>query len=141
MSELIHIVYVSTSTHDLSQLELDELLKSIRAKNKKNNITGLLLYNDGMFIQVIEGDVKRIIDLFELVKSDARHKNIVELLKEPIKKRSFPDWSMGFKRITNEDLKSIHGFSNFMSEDTDWEPDPGIAEQVLFLLNSFRKYT
>jgi len=141
MSELIHIVYVSTSTHDLSELELDDLLKGIRAKNKRNDITGLLLYNDGMFIQVIEGEIKRIIDLFDLVKSDSRHKNIVQILKEPIQKRSFPDWSMGFKRITNEDLESIQGFSTFMSDDTEWVPNPDIAEQVLYLLNSFRKYT
>ena len=141
MSNLIHIVYISISHRDLSEKELSDFLRDIRAKNKKNNVTGLLLYNEGSFIQVIEGKKKTIQTLFKLVKNDKRHTNIIELLIEPIMERSFPDWSMGFKLINNKDLEQIPGFSGLMNEEHNSKALAGIAKQVVMLLNSFRQYT
>ncbi|MRT94477.1 BLUF domain-containing protein [Ancylomarina sp. 16SWW S1-10-2] len=141
MSNLIHIVYISISHRDLSEKELSDFLLDIRAKNKKLDITGLLLYNEGSFIQVIEGEKEAIQTLFKLVKNDKRHTNIIELLTEPIAERSFPDWSMGFKVINSKDLEKIPGFSGLMNEELDSKALPGIAKQVVKLLNSFRQYT
>ncbi|PKQ63944.1 hypothetical protein BZG02_07995 [Labilibaculum filiforme] len=141
MSKLIHIVYISISHRDLSEKELSDFLREIRAKNKKLNITGLLLYKDGSFIQVIEGEEETLQTLFKQVKNDSRHTNIIELLTEPITERSFPDWSMGFRVVETKDLEKIRGFSALMNEEHDSEVLPGIADQVLMLLNSFRHYT
>ena len=141
MSNLIHIVYISISHRDLSEKELSDFLLDIRAKNKKLDITGLLLYNEGSFIQVIEGEKETIQTLFKLVKNDKRHTNIIELLTEPIVERSFPDWSMGFKVINSKNLEKIPGFSELMNEKLDSKALPGIAKQVVELLNSFRQYT
>jgi len=141
MKDLIHIVYVSFSSEELSEAELQSLLKEVRSKNEQQQVTGLLLHNDGSFIQVIEGRQQTIQELFERIKKDSRHTNVVKLLEEPIKKRAFPDWSMGFRKISPEQSSAIPGFSNFMHEDNPVKTIQGSTRQVVYLLNSFRMYT
>ena len=141
MKDLIHIVYVSFSNEELSEKDLETLLQEIRSKNEQQQVTGLLLYNDGSFIQVIEGSQQTIRDLFNRIRGDERHTNVVKLLEEPIKTRAFPDWSMGFRKISSEQSSAIPGFSNFMHEPNPVKTIQGSTRQVVYLLNSFRKYT
>ena len=141
MKDLIHIVYVSFSNEELSEKDLETLLQEIRSKNEQQQVTGLLLYNDGSFIQVIEGSQQTIRDLFNRIRGDERHTNVVKLLEEPIKTRAFPDWSMGFRKISSEQSSAIPGFSNFMHEQNPVKTIQGSTRQVVYLLNSFRKYT
>lgn len=141
MSDLIHIVYVSFSSKEMSEDEIIELLSEIRVKNEKQNVTGLLLHNNESFIQVIEGERNTINRLFEKIKSDPRHDNIVKLLDEPIHSRAFPDWSMGFQEITSAETANIPGFSRFLISE---EPEKEIEKakpKVIDLLFKFKKYT
>ncbi len=140
MEELIHIVYASFSDKNLSEKELNKLLKDIRIKNKKQNVTGLLLYNDGAFIQVIEGESDIIHNLYKIIKKDKRHTNIVKLLDEPISERAFPDWSMGFRKINRKQSAGIKGFSDFMVIDEPEKTLKGSKKEVMQLLNGFRKH-
>ena len=141
MKDLIHIVYVSFSNEELSEKDLETLLQEIRSKNEQQQVTGLLLYNDGSFIQVIEGSQQTIRDLFNRIRGDERHTNVVKLLEEPIKTRALSDWSMGFRKINSEQSSAIPGFSNFMHEQNPVKTIQGSTRQVVYLLNSFRKYT
>lgn len=141
MPDLIHIVYLSYSEKELSESELNGFLATIRRKNEIQNITGLLLYNDEAFIQVIEGKREIINNLFDIISKDSRHSNIVKLLEEPITKRAFPDWSMGFRKINKEQNMQLPGFSDFMQNkhsEIDYEE---CATAVRHLLYSFRKHT
>ncbi|HKL09442.1 MAG TPA: BLUF domain-containing protein [Bacteroidales bacterium] len=140
MQELIHIVYVSFSSTNLSEEDLESLLKEIRIKNKEQQITGLLLYNSESFIQVIEGPKDNIHNLFEIISNDSRHVGIVKILEETIKTRSFPDWSMGYRRFSDKESKQIPGFSNFMNSRNP-ENIEGSTHKVIFLLNSFKVYS
>ena len=141
MSDLIHIVYVSVSSERLSEKYLDDFLSAIRKRNKQRRVTGLLLYNDEFFIQVIEGSKETIHNLFEIIKNDSRHSNIVKLLEESIESRSFPDWSMGYRKINQTQTDRIPGFSNCMQTDQPDEIISGTTEELMYLLNSFRKHT
>jgi len=49
------ISYVSTATKDLKQNEIEKILYSSEKQNNIDNITGLLLFSEGNFFQVIEG--------------------------------------------------------------------------------------
>ena len=141
MSDLIHIVYVSFSSTEMSEDEIIELLAEVRAKNKKQHVTGLLLHNNESFIQVIEGEKNTINRLYEKIKTDPRHENIVKLLEEPIHSRAFPDWSMGFQEISSAETAAIPGFSKFMISE---EPEKEIEKarpKVMDLLFKFKKYT
>lgn len=90
------IVYISTATRLMSVPELEEILRRSRQCNGEQGVTGLLLYSDGAFAQCIEGNLESVDATYARIKTSSQHRNITELLNEPIQARSFPDWQMGF---------------------------------------------
>ena len=109
---LIQLIYCSVASHIFSHEELSGLLRFARQKNAKEDITGMLLYAEGSFFQVLEGEEKKIRLLFEKIEKDRRHHSITIIIQEPIAERSFGDWTMGYADITHEDLDTIIGANN-----------------------------
>jgi len=107
------IIYLSSSREYLSPEQINELLIQSRKNNLKNNITGVLLYFDGDFLQVLEGPKKEILDLFETIKKDKRHSQIFSVLNKEIKEKHFPEWNMGFASSNYEKLRTLPSFENF----------------------------
>jgi hypothetical protein len=105
-----YIVYVSTAKRLLSEKELIGLLKVSRTNNKKYNVTGILLYCQGTFMQVLEGDKNSIDQIYKAIELDQKHKNVIKLASGISKKRNFPDWPMAFASVTPETLQEIEGF-------------------------------
>jgi hypothetical protein len=105
-----YIVYVSTAEMLMSDDELLDLLKVSRAKNKKYKVTGMLLYCQGTFMQVLEGEKHSVELIYQAIELDTRHKNIIKLASGTIKKRNFPDWSMAFASVNSETLQEMEGF-------------------------------
>lgn len=101
------VIYLSSATKPLSDEEISLLLTVSRKRNLENNITGLLLYADGNFIQIIEGNEVDVNLLFDKIQKDSRHKNVITVVNEKIKKRSFSDWSMGYS-IVNPEFIALH---------------------------------
>ena len=63
--------------------------------NQKVNITGLLVYFEKMFFQIIEGDDQDVDQLFAKIWKDPRHEDILRLKTEyEVSERLFPTWSM-----------------------------------------------
>lgn len=110
------IIYLSTAIKMMSEKELNLLLEQSRSFNLKNNITGVLLYMDGDFIQVLEGEKEVITSLFDNIKKDNRHKGIICVFDSTIKKKQFPDWSMGFEKIKYDELRKTKGFESIDKE-------------------------
>lgn len=90
------IVYVSVAVRALYEDELIELLTTSRERNHREGFTGVLLYSNGRFIQCIEGPAAPLQKLFADIRADARHKNVTELVNEPIDGRDFGSWTMGY---------------------------------------------
>lgn len=106
----MQLIYHSTASELMSERSLEQLLTKSRENNKANNISGMLIYDDGSFIQVIEGSEKDLNLLLAKLYKDTRHKNFVEMNREYIEKRDFAEWSMGFrhsKDLNEEAFTSI----------------------------------
>ncbi|WP_320826650.1 BLUF domain-containing protein [Reinekea sp.] len=112
MNTLCQLIYVSSTTEILNEETLSFFLESFRSNNKEHDITGLLLYNDGNIMQVIEGRQDNIDHLFGNIEKDKRHTGIILLVKENILKREFSDWAMSFRNISGV---MIDASSDFMS--------------------------
>lgn len=112
------IIYLSASTKELSIEEINALLLQSRKFNAENNITGVLLYIDGDFLQVIEGSEEVTKRLFEKIKKDKRHKGIITVYNDRFLEKQFPDWSMGFGLIDYKKLEKTPGFENFVKKET-----------------------
>lgn len=91
---LLVIVYVSSAVPMLSRRSLARLLARSRAYNQAHDITGVLLYHDGCFMQALEGPPIAVEDLFDRIKRDPRHRGVIELCREPAGQREFPFWPM-----------------------------------------------
>ena len=133
MDQLIQFSYVSSAIPLFTQQQLLDLLEVARKANFEHRITGLLLYRDGNFVQVIEGMQQEIEQLISNLMQDQRHTGIIQIFKEPILNRDFPDWSMGFENISG---KEIEGVSNFLSATAKDQLSPGMAKSLLL---SFKK--
>ena len=107
------IIYFSSSKKYLNPEEISELLSKSRENNLKNNITGVLLYFNGDFLQVIEGPKVALLELFEDIKKDERHTGILTVFNKNIKERHFPNWNMGFSYTDYEKLRKLSGIENF----------------------------
>ncbi len=113
MSHLIHLIYCSSAKHAFSRSELSVLLINARRKNAQRGITGILLYSDGSFFQVLEGERDNVDMLFKIISGDERHKNVTVIIRESIAKRAFGDWTMGYSDFTAEEADSIIGTNDF----------------------------
>jgi hypothetical protein len=96
--------------------ELKALLNKSRTNNSSLGITGMLLYLDPFFIQVLEGDETVINKAFDTIKKDPRHYKVSIIYKKLIPQRLFPDWTMGFNKITREIIEKIEGHSDFLQK-------------------------
>lgn len=113
MAPLIHLIYTSVAKRAFSSTELEALLEKSRTANERANLTGMLLYSEGNFFQVVEGSREEIDKLHARLVADSRHAQLTVIVKEPIAKRSFGSWSMGFSSATPEELARIPGFNDF----------------------------
>lgn len=96
---MIRLIYVSTATSLPTESELTQLLEQARSRNLRQNITGMLLYDSATYMQVLEGKKADVIDVFNSISKDPRNTAVLELLREPISGRDFPNWQMGFKKL------------------------------------------
>jgi hypothetical protein len=129
------IIYLSSATHILEKEEINFLLKQSYSYNLENNITGILLYIDGDFIQVLEGSETTICSLFEKIKKDKRHKGLICVNNNSILQRQFRDWVMGYYSGSYQNLRKLHGFENFNKEELFNYKD----HMVTVFLNTFMK--
>ena len=123
--ELLQIIYVSTAVRPMSTGDLVSLLLKARIRNERMGITGMLLYREGRFIEVLEGEKANVERIFADIEQDGRHKSVDVLRSEPVPFRSFPNWSMGFEGF---DSTSVPAFSGFLEQDA--RPDYFDEESV-----------
>ena len=107
---MIQLIYISSAASWPTEQGLLDLLETARARNHDHNVTGMLVYDNAMFMQVLEGDEKDVREIYQLICNDPRHNGIVKLSEQPIQARDFSDWSMGFKRLSDCNPDDIPGF-------------------------------
>lgn len=97
--DVLTIVYVSAATRQLSEEALAALLMQARANNARHGVTGVLLYNDGNFMQLLQGPEDAVRNIFAAIKADARHHMVISIVDETGLPREFADWSMACGRL------------------------------------------
>lgn len=108
------ICYISNATTLLDEFELRKLFNFCRVENKHRGITGILIYKEGTFIQLLEGDESEISSLFEYIILDSRHNQITKVLDRSIKQNIFKDYKTGFGSFFND--FELHDLDDFIEE-------------------------
>lgn len=131
---MFSLVYVSSAKELFSDDDLKALLQQSRDNNTRVSVTGMLLYKDGNFMQLLEGLEETVMSLYAKIERDPRHRGVLILLRREIRERAFPDWSMGFKNLDDASLEQIPGYSPFMNEPltaAGFQADPARAQSLL----------
>ena len=94
--DLVELSYLSEAISDMSFLGLMRLLESARAFNQQNGISGILLYDNQQFGQIIEGERANVMKVWKRIQEDKRHHRVELLEIREISERSFPEWLLRF---------------------------------------------
>jgi hypothetical protein len=113
---MIQLAYVSTATRLMSSEDLAQLLEQSRDFNAANDVTGMLLYKDRSFLQVLEGSEAVLMPLYDRIRRDRRHEKVKTLFMTDVPARDFGEWSMGFKNLDGSDLTALPGYCDFMED-------------------------
>jgi hypothetical protein len=107
---MYQLIYTSQATIPFTQEALKKLLKQSKQWNEQVGITGVLLYNDEQFVQVLEGSIEAVSDLFGKLLRDLRHHNVMRLASGRIAARRFGEWSMSFHAVESAQMARVRGY-------------------------------
>ncbi|WP_170315530.1 BLUF domain-containing protein [Nakamurella deserti] len=106
------IIYCSQATYDIAPDELVALLDVCRRNNAQAGLSGMLLYSNQSFLQVLEGEPDALSAAYGRIAADERHTNLRLLADAPTSAALFPDWTMGFEHVDDEELADeVDGFT------------------------------
>jgi hypothetical protein len=132
-----HLVYASAASVGFQLSDLEDILRVVRARNARDGISGILLFEGQSFLQVLEGPRFRLDALFEKIRDDPRHTRAVLLSCESIDQRSFADWTMGYTRVALGELQDATGVNDFFADVSSFaDLDSARVERVLELFRS-----
>lgn len=108
--KIYHLSYVSTGCDCLKYENIKSILESSNQNNKENGITGILVYCNKHFFQILEGEENSVKELYETIAIDSRHDNVIKIHEGIIENRNFANWSMAFKSY-NKELSCLDDFN------------------------------
>jgi Sensors of blue-light using FAD len=132
-------VYCSRAAEDVDETEVGRIVEAAQRRNLARGITGVLVFGNGVFFQLIEGPSAQIQKLIASLHCDPRHYDVVSLdWSKERRERLYPNWEM--ERVTADDIRAVLKDALDSSEDKDsaaglrrilehldWEPLDAIA--------------
>lgn len=88
------LTYQSVATAAPRANDLELLASRARARNRSLDVTGMLLFEDGCFLQTLEGPPVAVAELWSVIQRDARHCRLEVLSEHMTAARLFSGWDM-----------------------------------------------
>ena len=98
------LIYSSEATPGLAAAELEEMLAESRVRNRVYGITGVLLFVEGAFLQILEGEKDDVLGLMERIERDPRHRGVKVFYEQEVDERAFASWSMAYLSPSAEEV-------------------------------------
>ena len=141
---MYYLIYVSQATRSFTTEELKDLARTCYQNNINRDISGMLVYLENKFLQVLEGPKEKVQGLFSSISQDPRHKKVSVLIEGEIRQRNFSKWSMGFKSVDKQLFQDLTGFENleefFSKSDVDNESHLSLIFLKLFYKKNYRDF-
>ncbi len=102
---MISIAYLSSAVFPFNEATLPDLVDQCQRNNERLGVTGILVYSDGNFMQVIEGADLPTYALYDRIKLDARHRGVTTVHQQFIEVREFGGWSMAYNILPPKALR------------------------------------
>ena len=136
---IYYLIYLSAASEKfgMDEEELDKILVSARQNNREMGITGALLYIDGDFIQMLEGEEEQVKKLFTKISKDSRHGAILRVSEGRRSSRLFSDWYMGYKKLKKSDFDHLDGYLNLKDKLTNFKDISDPSHPAVKLMENF----
>lgn len=92
----LELIYCSEAINPLTEEDVEFILEGAQEKNRSLGITGMLIFCNGYFLQLIEGSRPAVNQLFQSISHDARHDRITISSVREVEAPSFGDWEMAY---------------------------------------------
>lgn len=132
---MYRLVYVSTAVEGLGDGDIETILNQSQSNNDERYITGFLAHNGRFFMQALEGERSEVVDIYDRIVRDERHFGVAQIIGEPIEQRAFPDWSMNYHRVDDEEGSSTMVIRN--DDSVDALLNPSMPRDLLYLFSKF----
>jgi Sensors of blue-light using FAD len=107
MEDLIRVIYVNAPAPETSEQDTAEFLKEARKSNRKNDVSGMMLYVGGCLLLLLEGEAPKVDAAFQEIAAPKRGLRAIH--REPVAEREFPDWIMGFEAVAPAEVARLLG--------------------------------
>ena len=124
---MIELCYTSVACQPVTREGLRDLLRSARERNSALGVTGLLVYDDHRFIQILEGEAEAVYGIYERVKADPRHTEVELVYQGAIEQAAFAGWAMAFEYQPSGVERPSASSLLANSAGTDWNDDGSTA--------------
>jgi hypothetical protein len=95
---VFQLTYISTAKPDIDDADIEAILRISRVNNSRDGITGLLVHDGVRFLQALEGERQQVLDAYQRIKRDDRHRAAVMLSEREVGERQFGDWAMAAEK-------------------------------------------
>ena len=127
------ICYMSDSRDYESLENLEALYSKAKENNAKHDITGILIYHNGNFLQVLEGQRDHVDYAYEKIRLDSRHKNILKVINIEVEQRIFEDYNFGFTVIdSNKEFGELYDYLEWLKN-----AENKFANKVITMVENF----
>ncbi len=130
---LNRIVYISESVEPQTEESVERILDISRSRNGACGITGLLIGGAAWWMQVLEGEASSLDPVWQSICVDPRHSPVILVQRRQIPRRSFPEWSMQYRREPEE------SFDELLEQLVGRIPDPRLRAQIAGFCEVFAK--
>ena len=134
---IYQLVYVSISDLEFDNQDIMNLLDVAREKNSQLDITGMLIYKDGIFMQLLEGKKEVVRNVYDnTIVHDRRHSNCRVILEAEGNERLFRSWTMAYKDVHESEhklLNNIRPLFELKNQNIDFD-----NETIMSVLKKFR---
>ncbi|WP_051068087.1 BLUF domain-containing protein [Octadecabacter antarcticus] len=120
MSKLSQLIYLSHIQDDTTANDIIPILEISRYNNYRDNVSGLLIHGEHIFLQALEGSCDAVTRCYARICSDARHGSPYIVWQGVLEKRLFPNWSMGYCTsydLNDDDNQALLALTNLIANE------------------------
>ncbi len=96
---VFRLSYASRATSPLDHAQTVHLAESAALSNARDEITGVLFADHGMFLQWLEGPAPKVCELMSRIVADTRHTDVTVLNAGWMPNRRYARWSMRLANV------------------------------------------
>jgi len=138
--DIARLMYVSKAAAGVDGKTVEEILDVARPRNARSGVTGLLVYSGTHFLQLLEGPEEQVGEVFDAIRGDQRHQDVVVLLTEHAETRQFPGWSMGYELLEDMDAPRGSGWFQLGRRALEAALPETVSPEVRVLFTSFHAF-